>query len=61
MVREAREAAGISQAELARRIGTTQSVVSRIESEDYKGLSVSSLLKIAAALHRRVSLSLVSR
>jgi transcriptional regulator with XRE-family HTH domain len=31
LVREARKRAGLSQAELARRVGTTQSVISRLE------------------------------
>ena len=46
----ARKAARISQAELARRVGTTQSVISRIEDADYDGHSLTMLHRIAAAL-----------
>ena len=50
MIYRARKAARISQAELARRVGTTQSVISRIEDADYDGHSLTMLHRIAAAL-----------
>ena len=36
-----RQKSGLSQAELAHRIGTTQSVISRLEDADYEGHSLS--------------------
>ena len=56
-----RDKAGISQAELARRVGTTQSVISRLEDADYDGHSLALLNRIAAALERRVEIRFVSR
>ena len=55
----ARKAAGITQTELAERIGTTQSVVSQLENSDYEGHSLSMLRRIASALHMRVEMKLV--
>ncbi len=49
--------AGLSQAELARKIHTTQSVISRLEDADYEGHSLSMLAKVAAALDHRLVLS----
>ena len=46
LIRQLREAAGLTQAELAERIGTTQSVISRLESDDYDGHSLSMLSRI---------------
>lgn len=54
-----RQKAGISQAELARRIGTTQSVISRLEDADYEGHSLAMLNRIAAAVERRVEVRFV--
>jgi ribosome-binding protein aMBF1 (putative translation factor) len=51
-----REDAGLSQAELARRIGTTQSVISRLEDADYEGHSLAMLNRIADAMERRVEI-----
>ena len=45
-----RTKAGLSQADLAGRIGTKQSVISRLEDADYEGHSLSMLQRIAAAL-----------
>src|SRR5882724_6877940 len=50
LIYEARNKAGLSQAELAERIGTKQSVISRLEDADYEGHSLSMLQRIAAAL-----------
>ena len=58
---ELRQRAGISQAELAKRIGTTQSVISRLEDADYEGHSLAMLNRIAAAVERRVEIRFVPR
>ena len=50
LIYDARNRAGLSQAELAERIGTKQSVISRLEDADYEGHSLSMLQRIAAAL-----------
>jgi ribosome-binding protein aMBF1 (putative translation factor) len=48
LVREMREDAGLTQAELARKIGTTQSVIARLEDAEYTGHSLTMLERIAA-------------
>jgi UDP-N-acetylglucosamine 1-carboxyvinyltransferase len=48
-ISKARDAAGLSQSQLASRLGTTQSVISRIESGN-QNLSLDMLSKIAAVL-----------
>ena len=50
LIYSARTKAGLSQAELAERLGTKQSVISRLEDADYEGHSLSMLQRIAAAL-----------
>jgi len=55
-----REAAGMTQAQLAKVVGTTASVISRLESADYEGHSLSMLRRIAGALNRRVEIRFVS-
>ncbi|HYE31443.1 MAG TPA: helix-turn-helix transcriptional regulator [Methylomirabilota bacterium] len=54
-----RENAGMTQRELATLVGTTPSVISRLESADYQGHSLSMLRKIAAALQQRVEIRFV--
>lgn len=49
LIYQARNKAGLSQADLAERIGTKQSVISRLEDADYEGHSLSILQRIAAA------------
>ncbi len=49
LVREMREDAGFTQAELAKRVGTTQSVIARLEDAEYAGHSLTMLERIAAA------------
>ena len=49
-----RSAAGFSQRELAQRLGTTQSVIARLENPQYTGHSVRTLRRIAAVLGQRV-------
>lgn len=61
MIVEARKNGHLTQAELAKRIGTTQSVVSRIESGSSAWVpSLDTLIKIAAALHMKLKLQLVA-
>jgi transcriptional regulator with XRE-family HTH domain len=60
-VYELRTKAKLSQAELARKVGTTQSVISRLEDADYEGHSLAILRRIASALEKRVEIRFVSR
>jgi len=54
-----RTKAGLSQRELARRIGTTASVICQLEDADYQGHSLLMLRRIAAALDKRVEIRFV--
>ena len=54
MIYDARQKAGLSQAELAEKIGTRQAVISRLEDADYEGHSLSMLFKIAVALGKQI-------
>lgn len=58
MIYDARVQAGLTQKELAKAVGTTQSVVSQLESAEYKGHSLSMLERIAKALNCRVEVRL---
>ena len=51
-----RTGAGLTQQALAERVGTTASVISRLEDADYTGHSLAMLRRIAAALGRRVEI-----
>ncbi|HLN33487.1 MAG TPA: helix-turn-helix transcriptional regulator [Gemmataceae bacterium] len=53
-VYEARTAAGLTQKQLAHLVGTQQSVISRIESADYYGRSLTLLQRIARALNLKL-------
>jgi ribosome-binding protein aMBF1 (putative translation factor) len=53
---ELRRKAGLTQAQLAKMIGTTASVISRLEDADYEGHSLAMLRRIAAALNKRVEI-----
>jgi transcriptional regulator with XRE-family HTH domain len=54
-----RTSAGLSQRELAKVIGTTASVICRLEDADYEGHSLSILRRIAAALNQKVVIRFV--
>lgn len=54
-----REQAGITQRELAKRVGTTASVICRLEDDDYEGHSLGMLRRIAAALGKRVEIRIL--
>jgi transcriptional regulator with XRE-family HTH domain len=46
----------LTQRELAKLVGTTASVVCRLENADYDGHSLAMLRRIAAALEKRVEI-----
>ncbi len=48
LLREMREDAGLTQTELARKVGTAQSVIARLEDAEYTGHSLTMLERIAA-------------
>ena len=54
-----RTKAGLSQGGLAKKVGTTASVICRLEDADYEGHSLSMLKRIASALERRVKIRFV--
>jgi ribosome-binding protein aMBF1 (putative translation factor) len=56
---ELRTKAGLTQRELAKKVGTTASVICRLEDADYEGHSLSMMKRIAAALDRRVEIRFV--
>jgi DNA-binding XRE family transcriptional regulator len=58
-VYDLRTKAGLTQKELAERVGTSPSVISRLEADDYRGHSLSILRRIAAALNQRVEIRFV--
>lgn len=47
---------GLSQREFAKLVGTTASVICRLEDSDYEGHSLAMLNRIAAALNKRVEI-----
>lgn len=49
LVREVRKDAGLTQAELAKKASTTQSVIARLEDAEYTGHSLTMLERIATA------------
>ncbi len=57
----ARKEAGLTQTELAKLAGTTQSVISDIEDGDSRGRSLATLTKIAVALGINLKLSINPR
>jgi ribosome-binding protein aMBF1 (putative translation factor) len=59
MIYDARTTAGLSQRELAERIGSRQSVIARLEDADYAGHSLSMLQRIGNALGQRLELRFV--
>ena len=58
MIYDARTNAGLSQKELAALIGTTQSVISRLEDSDYEGRSLTMLERIARALNKKLTVAM---
>lgn len=53
---ELRTKAGLTQEQLAKKVGTSRTVIARLEDADYRGHSVRMLEKIARALNHRVEI-----
>jgi len=58
-IHDLRTDAGLTQAQLAGMIGTTASVICRLEDADYEGHSLAMLRRVAAALHQRIEIRFV--
>jgi len=58
---KAREKAGLTQAELAKKIGTRQPALSRLERGGFKKATVETLKKIADALDTRLVIKLQAK
>ncbi len=56
IILEAREAAGLTQRQLAELVGTKQPAIARLEDADYEGHTLSMLQRIADALGQRLLL-----
>ncbi len=61
LIYDLRTEANLTQKELAQRVGTTQSVISRLEDADYEGHSLSMLSRIAAALQQQLIVDFVPK
>ncbi|MGD0670192.1 MAG: helix-turn-helix transcriptional regulator [Bryobacteraceae bacterium] len=58
-IHQLRRAANFTQGQLGKLVGTTASVICRLEDADYEGHSLAILRRIAAALHQRVEIRFV--
>jgi len=56
---ELRRKARLTQKQLAKLVGTTHSVISRLEDADYEGHSLAMLNRIAEAMDKRVEIRFV--
>ena len=61
MIYDARTGAKLTQKQLAERVGTTQSVIARLEDSDYEGHSLTMLARIAQAMDLHLQVELTSK
>jgi ribosome-binding protein aMBF1 (putative translation factor) len=60
IIYDLRNDAGLSQRQLAKLVGTTASVICRLEDADYNGHSLSMFCRIVAALHKSLEIRIVN-
>lgn len=60
-VHDLRGSAGLTQKQLAGLIGTSQSVVSRVEHADYEGSALEIFKRVCFALHKKVQVRHTTR
>lgn len=58
-IHDLRIAAGLTQAQLGKLVGTTASVICPLEDADYEGHSLAMLRRIGSALNQRVEIRFV--
>jgi ribosome-binding protein aMBF1 (putative translation factor) len=58
LIHDLRIKAGLNQQQMAKMIGTTQSVISRLEDADYSGHSLSMLNRIAKAFKQKIIITM---
>jgi len=61
MIYDGRNAAGLTQSQLADRVGTSQSAIARLEDADYEGHSLSMLRRIGEALNQKIEIRFVPK
>ena len=61
MIYDLRGEAGLTQKDLGDLVGTTQSVISRLEDADYEGHSLTMLNRIAKALNQKLTVSMTAK
>jgi ribosome-binding protein aMBF1 (putative translation factor) len=61
IIYDIRKQAGLTQSQLAEAIGTTQSVIARLEDANYEGHSLSMLTRIASALNQKLEIKMSPR
>ena len=61
LIYDARTQAGLTQEELAERIGSKQPVIARLEDADYEGHSLTMLQRIAEALNLALNIRFVAK
>jgi transcriptional regulator with XRE-family HTH domain len=61
MIYDARMGAKLTQKQLAERVGTTQSVIARLEDSDYEGHSLTMLARVAQAMDLHLQVRLTSK
>jgi ribosome-binding protein aMBF1 (putative translation factor) len=59
LIYDMRTTAGMTQRELAKRVGTTASVICRLENADYDGVTLAMLRRIANVVDRRIEIHAV--
>ncbi len=59
LIHDMRTEAGLSQRQLATAVGTTASVICRLEDADYEGHSLAMLRRVAEALGKRIEIRFV--
>ncbi len=58
---ELRQRKGLTQGDLAKKLGTTQSVVARWENHAYEGIKLETLFRVARALNSEVEIRVVEK
>jgi DNA-binding XRE family transcriptional regulator len=61
LIHAMRTEAGLTQGQLAELVGTTQSVISRLEDSDYDGHSLTMLNRIAEALQKKLTVVMTGK